>query len=119
MKLIGWFGIAIGVLMVIQWSISIITKQVPEINTVPVELTFHLIAELGTSIMLIFSGFSILSSKKQAYRLMFISLGMLIYSIVNAAGYFAQLGNWIFVLFFIVLISLTVICIYNLMKFER
>ena len=43
------------------------------------------------------------------FNVFLLSMGMLLYTIIVSPGYFAQLGQWVFVLMFAVLIALTVL----------
>ena len=56
--------------------------------------------------MLIISGILLLRTHRMGKQIFFISIGMVIYAMVNSAGYFAQSGDWIFVIMFGVLLAL-------------
>jgi len=100
------FSISVGALMLIQWGFFLLTGNVPELQTAPWSIAFHLAAEFLTAIMLIISGILLLRTHRMGKQIFFISIGMVIYAMVNSAGYFAQSGDWIFVIMFGVLLAL-------------
>ncbi len=94
MKFPAWYGIVVGCLMIIQWLFSIITGSVPEFQTEPWRIGFHLAAEFSTAIVLITGGIAVLRSAAWGRTVLLIGLGMVIYSEIVSPGYFAQLGQW-------------------------
>lgn len=99
----GWFGIVVGLGMVAMWIAFLRSGRVPEANTAPVALTFHLIAEGLTALLLVVAGGGILLEAQVAPQLYRVAVGMLLYTVIVSAGYFAQLGQWEFVTLFAVL----------------
>ncbi len=55
------FAIVIGLGMIGQWTMSFISKQIPELETEPIRIWFHIIGELITALALIVSGISLLA----------------------------------------------------------
>jgi hypothetical protein len=100
----AWYGIVVGILMLIQWTLSIVSGGVPEFQTEPWRITFHLAAELSTAIMLILGGMAVLQSAAWGRTVLLIGLGMVIYSEIVSPGYFAQLDQWPMVGMFVVLL---------------
>lgn len=94
MKFSAWYGIVVGFLMAGQWMFSLITGAVPEIQSAPWELAFHLAAEMLTALALILGGARALKSAPGGRRLLLCALGMVIYSEIVSAGYFAQQDQW-------------------------
>ena len=45
MKFPAWYGILVGALMIAQWTFSIAAGGVPEFQSSPWEIAFHLAAE--------------------------------------------------------------------------
>ena len=105
MKFPAWYGIIVGILMIAQWMVSIISGSVPEFQTEPWRIGFHLAAEFSTAVLLIISGIAVLRSAAWGRSVLLIGLGMVIYSEIVSPGYFAQLGGWPMVGMFIVLLS--------------
>jgi len=87
----------------------LITGNVPELQTGPIHIAFHLAGEFTTAALLIAGGFGLLTVRKWGYHVFLLSLGMLLYTIIVSPGYFAQLGQWVFVEMFAVLVILTVL----------
>jgi hypothetical protein len=94
MKFSAWYGIVVGLLMIAQWMVSIFSGGVPEFQTEPWRIGFHLAAEFSTAIMLIVGGTAMLRSIRWGRTILLIGLGMVIYSEIVSPGYFAQLGQW-------------------------
>ena len=89
----------------------------PELLEKPKEITFHLIAEFSTAVLLIISGIGLLLRSGWTRTLSPISLGMLLYTVINSAGFYAHQNNLPMVAMFLVLIILTVVAIIALFKF--
>ena len=114
MKFAAWYGIAVGLCMFAQWGFFLIAGQVPEVQSEPIRLAFHLAAEFSTAAMLIIGGVALLYRKSWGPMLYFVAVGMVLYSVIVSPGYFAQQGQWIFVGMFAVLLVLAVGSIWNL-----
>lgn len=111
MRFAGIYGITVGVLIFAQWIFFLLTAHIPELNKAPLEIVFHLAAEFMTSMVLIVGGISVLRRKPWAPRLYYLASGMLIYAVINSAGYFVQLGQWPLAAMFAVLFFLTVVSV--------
>ncbi|MEE9377554.1 MAG: hypothetical protein V3V33_05915 [Candidatus Lokiarchaeia archaeon] len=86
--------ILIGVAMLCMWLLLLLKREVPDLKTKPTQIFFHLIAEFLTSIMLIIGGLGYLMNQPWGVALFFIAVGMVIYSTINAAGFYGQLKDW-------------------------
>jgi hypothetical protein len=104
MKFPAWYGILVGLLMIVQWTFSILADGVPEFQTAPWEIGFHLAAEFSTAIVLLLGGIATLLARSWARTVLLLGLGMVIYSEIVSPGYFAQLNQWAFVAMFSVLL---------------
>jgi len=116
-SLVAVYGILVGLSMIGMWAFLLLTDQVPP-SEKPWAITFHLIAEFSTAVLLIVSGVGLWLNSEWAKRLSLISLGMLLYSVVASPGYYAQKNNVPMVVMFFVFIILTVIAIIALLKFN-
>jgi len=116
-SLVAVYGILVGLSMIGMWAYLLLTDQVPP-SEKPWAITFHLIAEFSTAILLIVSGVGLWLNSEWAKRLSLISLGMLLYSVVASPGYYAQKNNLPMVVMFVVFIILTVTAIITLLKFN-
>ncbi len=56
------FVIIVGISMLGMWGGFYLTNNIPEIETKPIELAFHLIAEFITAFLLIIAGVGVLNS---------------------------------------------------------
>ena len=109
MKFAAIYSIVVGTGMIGQWTMSFISKQIPELVTEPIRIWFHIAAELITAIMLIISGVGLLSSAAWSRTLNLIAIGMLFYTCIVSPGYFAQQGNWAWLVMFSAIILLGII----------
>jgi hypothetical protein len=109
MKFAGIFGIFVGVMMVAQWAFFLAAGQVPELQTEPYRIAFHLAAELVTAAGLIVSGVALLRNLSWGTAAYLFFAGMLAYSVIVSPGYFAQQGQWALVIMFAVLLVLAVV----------
>jgi hypothetical protein len=104
MKFPAWYGVLVGSLMIVQWAVSILTGGVPEFQTAPWAIAFHLAAEFSTALVLIIGGIGLLKLKTWARQVLLLGLGMAIYSEIVSPGYFAQLNQWLPVVMFVLLL---------------
>jgi len=119
MKFAGWYSTIVGVLNLGMWAIFLATGQVPELQTAPLEISFHLTAELGMALVLIVGGVAILTNRSWGKFIFLIALGMLLYSVVNSSGYFAQLSQWQFVGIFAVLLVFALVSLIKVARFRQ
>jgi hypothetical protein len=116
MKFTGWFSIIVGCLMLAQWGFFISAGQVPELQTAPFSIGFHLAGEAATALALIVSGAALLQKRVWARPVSFTALGMLIYTVIVSPGYFAQQGVWPLVGMFAVLLVLALVSLRTLAR---
>jgi len=109
MRFAGWYATVVGILILIQWGFSLATTGVPELQTTPLQIIAHLSAEFATSIVLLASGLAVLNRKTWAAKAYSVASGMLIYAVINSSGYFVQLGRWVFVAIFSLVLVLTLV----------
>ena len=111
------FSIAVGVLMIVQWIITIARGNVQSLESGSTagrgrtEMMFHWVAEFGTALMLLSGGIGLLVNSTWAPILFYIAAGMLIYTVINSPGYFAQQGQWPMVVMFSAILILAIISI--------
>jgi hypothetical protein len=105
------FAIVVGLGMIIQWTMSYLSKQIPELETEPIRIGFHIAAEMVTALMLIVGGIGLLTQRQWASTLYPIAMGMLLYTAIVSPGYFAQRGKWIWILIFGLLIVLAIVSV--------
>ena len=116
MKFPSWYGIAVGTLIILQWIFFIAIDAVPEFQTTPWAIGFHMTAELVLAIALVSSGIATLRSRSWGKTALLVALGMAIYSEINSPGYFAQSGQWLLVGMFGVLLFGATLAVMILLK---
>jgi hypothetical protein len=103
------YSILVGLAMIVTWIVLLNTNQVPELETAPLTITMHITAEFITAIVLLIGGIGLILNRTWAFNMFLLSMGMLIYAVVNASGAYAQQGNVAMIAVFIVVIVLSVI----------
>jgi hypothetical protein len=116
MKFSAWYGIIVGFIMVAQWIFFIASGSVPELQTEPFRIAFHLATEFTAALMLIISGIATLKSTALNKKVLLVGLGMVIYSEIVSPGYFTQLGQWALVGMFAVLLFGATVGVMKLLK---
>ncbi len=106
-KAVSVYALIVGIGMLCMWSFFIVSGNLGEFETKPAEITFHLIAEFGTAVMLISAAALSLGRKPLGKPLMLAALGMLLYTVIVSPGYYFGRGEMPFVIMFFVLILLT------------
>mgnify|MGYP001443805849 CR=1 FL=1 len=103
------FSVFIGICMLGMWGMLLFTGQVKEIGTEPFRMVAHLFSEGITAILLVLGGLLSLKHSSRGQRLHLVSLGMLLYSVLTAGGYYLQLNNVAMTIMFGMLFLTTVI----------
>jgi hypothetical protein len=86
------FAIVSGMSMIGWWTMALSTDQMPEIHTMPIAAVLHLTAEFLTGALLIVGGYGMLANRWWGLKIHLVSLGLLLYAVVQASGYYAQQG---------------------------
>lgn len=114
------FALSVGLMMLVQWTVTLIRKRVPGKDEGisgrgKREMLFHWAAESLTSITLIFSGITMLLGWHGARSSHLLATGMLIYTVINSAGWFAERREWSMIgVFAVLLIGAAVSLVYVL-----
>ena len=114
MRYAAWYGVAVGFLILGQWTFFLITGAVPELQSAPLSIGFHIGAESILALVLIVGGVAVLRSRRWGGKALLVALGMAIYSEINSPGYFAQQGTWALVGMFAVLLAGALVGVYLL-----
>jgi hypothetical protein len=88
------FAIMVGLGMIGQWTASYLSKQIPELESEPIRIWFHIAAEITTALCLIGAGSGLLAKTNWSIPLYLVASGMLFYTSIVSPGYFAQKGQW-------------------------
>ncbi len=103
---VGGYCILIGALIAIVWTSLLLKGLVPELKTSPGSIYLHLTAEILTAVLLLAGGLGAIFLSSGSLPLM-LSLGMLLYTCINSAGYYAESRTLPMVALFAVLTLLT------------
>lgn len=102
------FSLVTGTSIISLWVMLYLTGQIPEIKTEPFYVLLHISAELLLAVLLIVSGLLLLYKVIIAEKIHLMSMGMLVYSVINAAGYYGDKNEWIPVTLFMTLFIISV-----------
>lgn len=95
MKLIAWFQIVVGTGILMIWPVLIVAGEVPEIAAGQRDIWFHIVAEAIAGLLLLAAGWLLRRDRDVRARMVSaFALGALLYTGVNSAGYYAELGEW-------------------------
>jgi len=87
---------------------TLLNKDIPEGKW---ELSFHLISEFIMALLCLLSGVMLLKNKPYGIFLNTLGLGMVVNSVLNAAGYYAEKNDHAMMILFLVLCMLTIAAI--------
>ncbi len=110
-RVAGSYAVFMGMAMVSMWAVLIGIGQVPEIETEPVRISFHLAGELLTAAALMIGGIGLILSRRWGFNLFLVAMGMLSYTIVVSPGYYAQESEYALVAMFVVFMAITLLLI--------
>ena len=105
------FALIAGAGMIGQWLSFLATGNVPELETEPLRIRFHLAAEFATAIALLVGGIALLTGQAGADWFYLLAMGMLLYTVIVSPGYFAGRGQWAFVGMFALVLLLALVSI--------
>ncbi|MFW9877100.1 MAG: hypothetical protein ACFFG0_28755 [Candidatus Thorarchaeota archaeon] len=110
----GIYAIVIGIGIIGLWTMLLRTNQVPELQIAPVAIKFHITAEMIMGILSLLSGIFLLVGFSWASYFFILAMGLVIYAVINSAGYYGQRKQWSFVIMFgIILIASGSLAILN------
>ena len=110
-KLAAVYAILVGLSMFAIWGLFFITGSVPLLDVRPLEITFHVIAEVVTGLTLVVAGLGLLGNRGWALNVYFLGLGLLVSALVNSPGMYVETGNMLMVAVFPVSFIFSVIFI--------
>jgi len=108
-KFASVFAVFVGISMIGMWFVFYFTGNIPELETKPVEIGAHILAEMATAVLLIIGGIWLSSGKKRGREIFLLAMGMLLYTLIMSPAYFLQSGEYGFVVMFAVLTALAVL----------
>jgi hypothetical protein len=74
-----------------------------------IEMRLHVTAELVAAVLLLIAGVSLLLKASWGQEIFLIAIGMLLYTCINSAGYFAQIRQFSMILIFMAVFILSLI----------
>lgn len=101
----GLYAMILGSLMVSWWTLILLSGQMLELQTSPIESAIHLLAEFLTAFTLILAGYGLLAQRWWGARLYLVSLGMLLYAAIQASAYYAQKREIMMIVLFLIIIA--------------
>jgi len=94
-----------------------LTNQIPELKTESVAIGFHITAEITMGMLSLLSGIFLLIDLSWARYLFIFAMGLVVYAVINSAGYYGQKKQWSFVIMFgIILIVSIILVILNILS---
>jgi hypothetical protein len=101
-KVAAVYSFLIGVSVLGMWSMIILTGGITEGS---IEISFHLASEFLMAFLLLISSIGLIKKEIYGRKVFLISNGMLIYSALNAAGYYGQRNNFTMLCIFIAILG--------------
>lgn len=106
-KVLGWYFTIIGIGIIGLWIMLLATNQVPELETEPAAIAFHITVELLMAVVSIGAGILTLKEHKRSVEAILFASGMIVYSVINSSGYYAESGDVAMIVLFSLLLVLT------------
>jgi hypothetical protein len=106
---VGWYAIAVGLLMAGWWTVDLRGGALDRPDRSRIELGLHLAAEFATAAALVAGGILLLTGAGSGLAL--VGLGMLLYTVIQSPGYFLARGEREPAVMFGALVALTVVVI--------
>jgi uncharacterized membrane protein len=108
-KLIGGYSILLGLSVIIMWIQIIMNESIPEGKT---EMSFHLFSEFLMALLCLLSGFLLIRQKPKGQITNATAHAMVLYSLINAIGYYAERNEKNMVVLFIILAIVSFIILF-------
>lgn len=105
------FAILVGSMMIGWWLLSYVRRQIPDLETEPYAIGFHLAGEFATAITMVIAGIGLWVDQSWGNWLFLVAAGMLTYTVIVSPGYFIQRGRWPLAIMFALLLAASIISI--------
>ena len=96
-RIASLYSITVGMSMMGMWIFFLASGKVPELQSVPIETAFSILADNLTAAMLLIGGYGLYIGRRWGLHSYLVSLGALFYSLMIAIGYYAQREDVVFV----------------------
>jgi len=103
-KIISVYSIFLGLSVIGLWIMILKSGQISEGKK---EMVFHLFSEFLMACLCILSGIKLLLRHNSAILVNVLAHGMVIYSVLNAAGYYGEKGSMPMTIMFLILFILS------------
>ena len=103
-KLIGYYSIFLAVTITAYWIMTLSSGSYPEGK---IEIAFHVFSELLMAFICLLGGIFLLKKNKHGRNLSIIGFSMILYSVLNAAGYFGERNELRLTIVFMALFLIT------------
>ena len=114
-KITGVYSIIIGVSIIGLWIMLLATGNVPELETEPISIYFHLVAEIVMGALSLISGVALFRNLRWANPMFILSSGFVMYSVINSSGYYGNTNDWPMVIMFMAILVLSGIFTYKML----
>jgi len=114
--MISYFLIFTGISIIGLWIMLGLTNQIIEFETEPISIVFHIFIEISMGLIAIIGGVFMLKGFKYSREIQLFVLGMVVYSVVNSSGYYGDLGEYIMIFMFGILLIISIISVLYLSK---
>ena len=102
-RIAATYSILAGIALIAYWAMLYKKKELEEITMEPTRAAIHVGSDLLTSALLIIGGIAVLANQPWSFAVYFLSMGFLIYSLLNFVGFYAQQKDWPLLAFFVLL----------------
>jgi hypothetical protein len=103
-KIVGYYSIFISVAIIGYWIMTLTTGAYQEGK---IEISFHVFSEILMALTCLISGILLIMNKNIGGKINIIGLSMILYSVLNAAGYFGERNEWSLTAMFVSLFVVT------------
>jgi hypothetical protein len=107
MKFAALYAILVGLSLLWYWGYLATRREIPELDTEPFRMIFHIAGELATAVALLAGGVGLLTNSSWGLPVHLVAMGMLLYTLIASPGYFVQRREWPMVGVFAVVFLLT------------
>ena len=87
------YSFIVGLSMLGMWMFFFLAGSIPELETEPYRIAMHLVAEVVTAILLIVSAVGLWRQLHWGMTVWWVSMGMLLYTLIQSPGYFLHTGE--------------------------
>jgi hypothetical protein len=102
-KRIAYFSIFLGLMVIGMWLDLLLKGSINEGTTA---ISFHIFAEFIMAVICVVSGIAMIRNKPYGIETNILCMGMVVYSTLNAAGYYGQQGQRPMMIIFLIICAL-------------